>query len=404
MRVAYFTNQYPAITHTFIRREIRAVEQLGTAVTRYAIRRPSGEIVDPEDKREAERTNYILAKGFGEFLRCFTIAMACHPVRTTRMLIEAVKIGACSDRGLLRHFAYLGEAFVLATWCERDRIQHVHVHFGTNATVVAMLASTLSLIPFSFTAHGPEEFERALPLSLAEKIHNATFVVCVSSFGRSQAMRWSEPSQWAKIALVRCGLEAGSFVNAAPSAPSKFVCVGRICVEKGQLILVDAVARLRDTGVHCEVTLVGDGPMRRDVESAIQRLRLEKQISVTGWLAGDRVRDQLATARALVLASFSENLPVVIMEAFAHGRPVISTYIAGIPELVRPGENGWLVPAGDSVALADAMREALGAPTGQLTAMGSAGRALVLKQHNVDTEAAKLVSLFHGSHRPALSE
>ena len=137
--------------------------------------------------------------------------------------------------------------------------------------------------------------------------------------------------------------------------------MGRLGEHKGQLILVEAVHRLRDAGVYCEVVLAGDGPMRPQVEAAIQRASLERQITITGWVPGERVMAEIAASRALVLPSFSENMPVVIMESLALGRPVISTYIAGIPELVQPGKSGWLVPSGDDVTLAEALREALAA-------------------------------------------
>jgi hypothetical protein len=127
---------------------------------------------------------------------------------------------------------------------------------------------------------------------------------------------------------------------------------------------------------------------------AICKAGLERQITVTGWLSGERVKAEMAAARALILPSFAENLPVVIMEAMASARPVISTYIAGIPELVIPGQTGWLVPASDDVALAGAMREALAESVEKLTDMGLMGRARVIESHDVRKEAAALKMLF----------
>ena len=256
------------------------------------------------------------------------------------------------------------EAIVLANWCQRDRIQHIHAHFGTNSAAIAMLASQLSTIPYSFTAHGSEEFEKAPLLSLDVKLGNAAFAVCVSSFGRSQLMRWSAPDQWRKIAVVHCGVDA-SFLNVAlpkPTLAPRLVCVGRLGEHKAQLVLIAAARRLRDSGAKFEIVLVGDGPMRPLVEEAIREGGLANQIFITGWVSGERVKSEIIAARTLVLPSFSENMPVVIMEAMALGRPVISTYIAGIPELVQPDKTGWLVPASDELALANAMGEALTAP------------------------------------------
>jgi colanic acid/amylovoran biosynthesis glycosyltransferase len=151
---------------------------------------------------------------------------------------------------------------------------------------------------------------------------------------------------------------------------------------------------LRDEGVYCEVVLAGDGSMRPQIERAIRDLGLQREITITGWISNDKVKEEIAAARALVLPSFAENMPVVIMEAFALGRPVISTYVAGIPELVWPNRTGWLVPAGDEAALTKTMRDVLDASVDELTAMGAAGRAHVIEQHDSIKEAVKLKKLF----------
>ena len=209
------------------------------------------------------------------------------------------------------------------------------------------------------------------------KLEHAAFVVCVSAFGRSQYMRWTRSDLWQKIVVVHCGLDR-SFFNSQlhmPPATPRLVCVGRLSEQKAQTVLVAAVRRLRDEGVHCEVVLAGDGPMRDLIENEIQQAGLQRQVTITGWLSGDRIKTEISAARALVLPSFAENMPVVIMEAFALGRPVISTYIAGIPELVRPQVSGWLVPAGDEIALAKAIRDVL---SSSIERLATAWAALVV--------------------------
>jgi glycosyltransferase involved in cell wall biosynthesis len=216
-------------------------------------------------------------------------------------------------------------------------------------------------------------------------------------------MRWLPPNQWAKIKLVRCGLDAQFLNTEAPSAADvpRLVCVGRLCIQKAQFELVAAARRLRDSGTNFEIVLVGDGPMRPLIEEAIKQNGLTDRISITGWVSGERVHAEMTRARVLVLPSFSEDLPVVIMESMALGRPVISTYVAGIPEIVQPGKNGWLVPASDEIALADAVNEALTTPVEQLAKMGAAGREYVREYHSAAKEAAKMKELFetviHGS-------
>jgi glycosyltransferase involved in cell wall biosynthesis len=395
MRVAYFINQYPAVSHTFIRREIRALETLGVSIVRYALRKGPN-LADEQDEIESARTRYILEAGMPTILGACVAALLRRPIAFLGVILESLRMGWRSDRGVLRHLAYVAEAAVLARWCRQDAIQHVHAHFGTNSAAVAMFARRISGIPYSFTAHGPEEFERAVFLSLERKLHEAAFAVCVSSFGRSQLMRWSPQNLWHKIAVVRCGVDKSFFESdvSAPPDVARFVCVARLTVEKAHMVLLAATRRLRDAGTRCEVVLAGDGYMRATIEREIRESDLQGEITLTGWISGDRVRAEMASARALLLPSFCENLPVVIMEALALGRPVISTYVAGIPELVQPGLTGWLVPAGDEIALSQAMRESLEASVERLACMGAAGRARVVDQHDVFKEATKLKELF----------
>jgi hypothetical protein len=204
VRIAYFTNQYPAVSHTFIRREIRAIEALGVSVTRFALR-PGNNLVDDEDKAEAKQTRFILKANLNEFFRCVT-ALLTQPISFISIIRQALAMGWRSDRGILRHVAYVAEAAVLAHWCRRDSIQHVHAHFGTNSAAIAMFASQLAGISYSFTAHGAEDFEKSN--SPDTKLQNAAFAVCVCSFGRSQLMRLSHPDQWRKIEIVHCGVDS----------------------------------------------------------------------------------------------------------------------------------------------------------------------------------------------------
>jgi glycosyltransferase involved in cell wall biosynthesis len=174
----------------------------------------------------------------------------------------------------------------------------------------------------------------------------------------------------------------------------RFVCVGRLCAEKGQLILVEAAARLVSKGIPLELVLAGDGPMREELETLIETHGLGRHIRITGWISSSEVRDEMLTARALVLPSFAEGLPVVIMEAMALRRPVITTYVAGIPELVRAGEDGWLVPAGSLEELVSAMEDCLSKSPEELRKIGDAGYGQVTARHSIDVEAKKLAVLF----------
>jgi colanic acid/amylovoran biosynthesis glycosyltransferase len=398
VRVAYFTNNYPGFSHTFIRREIRAMEALGVTVFRYALR-PGKSLVDREDKEEERQTRYIVGAGASEMLRCWVAILLTRPLGLGQAIRQAVKIGWHSDRGILRHLVYVPEAAILAHWCRQNGIQHLHAHFGTNSAAIAMLAWRIAGIPYSFTAHGPEEFDKWPFLGLAEKIRHCKFVVAVSSFGRSQLYRCVEHEHWNKVQVVHCGLESAVFAaaNTPTTAVRRLVCVGRLSEQKGHLLLVEAARRLATQGVDFELVLIGDGQIRADIEALVRRHNLQARVRITGWLEDRQVWEEILAARALVLPSFAEGLPVVIMEAMALRRPVISTFVAGIPELVHSGEHGWLVPAGDVEALVDAMRACLDAPIETLARMGQAAQKRVLLRHSVDTEVAKLAKLFEAA-------
>ncbi|MBP3960057.1 glycosyltransferase family 4 protein [Gemmata sp. G18] len=393
--VAYLVNQYPHVSHSFIRREIRAAEEDGLRVLRVSIRRPSVTLVDKGDQEEQWQTQVLLDRGLLGLAAACAWTAGTRPVRWVRAAVLAWRLGRRSGRRL-RAAVYLAEACLLVRWLRRGGAEHLHAHFGTNPTDVAVLARVLGGPPFSFTVHGPEEFDRPEALSLGDKIARAAFVVAVSSFGRSQLFRWCRPNDWPRVRVVRCGVDA-AFLDGGPIPPTaepRLVCVGRLAEQKGQLVLVDAAARLAKSGVDFQLVLAGDGPMRPQIESAIAAHGLGDRVRITGWLSNDAVRAEMVAARLVVLPSFAEGLPVVLMEALALGRPVVTTYVAGIPELVRNGANGWLVPAGDPVALAEALAEGLRTGTARLEDMGRAGVEAVRAAHDIRREASKLVELF----------
>lgn len=396
MRVAYLVNQYPKVSHTFIRREILALEGLGVQVDRFALRGWDGQVADATDQAEQQRTHYLLQRGLPALVGALLKTLLRRPRAFAAALALAMRMSRGSARGWPYHLAYLAEACVLLGELAATGATHLHAHFGTNTAEVALLARVLGGPPYSFTVHGPEEFDSPQALGLRHKIERAHSVVAISSFGRSQLWRWADPADWPKVHVVHCGLDAAFFGRSMEptSTAARLVCVGRLCEQKGQLLLIEACARLHAEGLAFELVLAGDGDMRPQVEAAIARHGLAGSVRITGWVDSNRVRQEIAAARALVLPSFAEGLPVVLMEALAVGRPVLSTYVAGIPELVRDGVEGWMFEAGSVDAVADAMRRCLQAPAAVLQAMGEAGRARVLQRHDARTEAARLLALW----------
>lgn len=397
--VAYLVNQYPMVSLSFIRREIVAIEAQGMSVARFSIRPTTMRLVDEADRLELEQTRAILGAGMAALLGAAMATLITRPLFFVKAMAITIGLGRRSDRGVMRHLAYLAEACLLRRWLARDRIQHLHVHFATNSTTVAMLCRILGGPGYSFTMHGSACFDKIETIGIEQKVAASRFVVAVSQYGCSQIYRYIPHAHWHKVKLIHCGVDS-AFVNQQPlplSDRPRLVCVGRLVEQKGQILLIEAAARLKKQGLNMELVLVGDGPMRKTIEQLIQKHNLKDRVRITGWASNEQVRQQLLEARAMVLPSFCEGLPVVIMESLAMGRPVISTYIAGIPELLRHKENGWLVFAGCIDSLVDAMRQAIEMDIQKLNDMGRSGRELVLHQHNASTEAGKLIELFRSA-------
>ena len=395
-RLAYLVNHYPKVSHTFIRREILAVEQQGLDVLRLAVRGWDDDAPDPIDQAEKARTHYLLKDGGLGLLKATLAQAARSPGRFFAALTLALKMSRRADRPWPFHLVYLMEACAAMPVLRDARIEHLHIHFGTNPAELGMLIEALGGPGYSLTVHGPEEFDRPDFLHLGAKIRGARFVAAITSFCRSQLSRWVAYTEWPKLRIVHCGLDREFHaVDAPPPQGRRLICIGRMTEQKGHLLLIEAAAQVARQVPDFELVLAGDGELRDAL------LGLQRNVRITGWISSDTVRSELLAARALVLASFAEGLPVVIMEAMALGRPCVSTCIAGIPELIRDGENGWLLPAGDPDALAQAMLACLRLDDAELARVGQRARAAALERHDVDREAAKLVALFEEYASPA---
>ena len=289
LRLAYLTTEYPIVSHTFIRREIIGLEAAGHAVTRLAIRDGAGRIADEADAAEHQRTFHCLAQPVARLLFDAVATAVRHPRRWWRGLACTLGLARRSERGLLRHVAYLVEACCLLREVRRARVEHLHVHFGSNAASVAMIMRALGGPTYSFTVHGPGEFDSPRGFSLGEKAAAASFVVAITDYCSAQLRRWVQWPDWGKIHVVHCTVNEAFFAEAAPipSGSRTLVCVGRLTPQKGQLLLLEAVRALRDEGIDLELVLAGDGELRPIIEERILALGLDGCVRITGWI-GER--------------------------------------------------------------------------------------------------------------------
>jgi len=393
MLLAYLTNQYGRASDTFVRQEVRQLRNRGHTVQTFSIRRPEPEhSVSDEVREEQAHTEYVLEAGPLRLALAFVACTIRHPGRVARALARAWRTAAPGVKGMLWQAFYVFEAAQLARRIEVLRVEHVHNHIGMNSASVCMLAAVLADVSWSMTVHGPHDFVEPLRWALPEKMQAAAFTVFVAEFGRSQGMWLTPTSLWPKLHVVRCGLDE-TFRSRAPTpipAAPRLLFVGRLSPEKGVLLLIEATAKLRREGVRAELVMIGDGPSRGELERAVSNQGLGDAVTLLGWCDSERVRQELMTSRALVLPSFAEGLPIVLLEALALHRPVISTYVAGIPELVEPGKSGFLVAPGSVEELAAAMRSVIEARPDELAALGQRGAARVADRHDAAESARQL--------------
>ncbi|KHA59181.1 glycoside hydrolase [Vibrio variabilis] len=396
MKVTYFINQYPMVSHSFIRREIIALERQGIEIQRVALRGWSSVLVNKDDAEEQSKTQYVLQGGLLPLLFSTARQFLKSPVTFFSALKLTLSLSRSSNRPLHLHLVSLAEACFSMPLINEFGSQHVHAHFGTNSAEVVMLINALGGPDYSFTVHGPEEFDKPQALKLREKVARAKFVVTISSFGRGQMYRWLENSLWSKVKVVHCGIEKGFHqvpLSELPDAP-QLVCVGRLCEQKGQLLLLEACKKLKKDDIEFHLVLAGDGELRQDIEEFIHHHNLSKNITITGWIGSNEVRELILSSRGLVLPSFAEGLPVVIMEAMSLRRPVLTTYIAGIPELVQKDVNGWIFPSGDVNEIYLAMKEALSINKVRFEKLSNNAYERVTQRHDIDDEASKLIKYF----------
>jgi colanic acid/amylovoran biosynthesis glycosyltransferase len=393
LKIAYLLNTYPLPSTTFIRREILALEKLGVKIQRYAARRWEGGLVDEQDLLEEKRTHYLLTGNLKGLLSAFALSTLQNPKGMQDAARICYKLWR-SGGGVARHLAYLLEACYFMRAAKREGITHVHAHFATNAAAVCLLSKLLGGPSYSFTVHGPDEFVDSTNLSYPLKVEHAKFVAAISYYCRSQIALAAKLTDLSKIVIVRCGLDLEDFpLQASEPLSSNLVCVGRLCPQKGQVFFPELVARLRPEFPELRLTLVGDGEDREKIQTQIAALNVADMITLVGWQSNTEVRSHIRAGRALLLPSYAEGLPVVIMEALALGRPVISTYIAGIPELVTP-DCGWLVPAGSIDDLERVVRELLNTKETTCLQKGVNGRKRVEQFHDISVSAQTLAQQF----------
>lgn len=404
MRIAYLLHTYPAISQAFVLREIRNLRRLGFTVDTFSVLRATSEHLLALADREEERSTVSLLPCDWRRLGRAHLAALRHPIAYARTLFRAIWDGGPG----LKPRAKAAGAFAVAVvvWHEMRRrgSRHVHTHFAGTPTHVAWLASELGSAQdgagewsWSVTVHGPVEFYDVTAFRLGERLRQARFVAAISDFARSQIMALADPSEWSKVHIVRCAVDASEFeaVDRRGRPGTEILSVARLAPVKGQQFLLEAVAALRERGHPVHLTLVGEGDMRPALSQLAERLGVADSITFAGAVGQDDIRAFYADADIFCLSSFAEGLPVVLIEAMATQLPVVATRIAGIPELVEHEVNGLLVSPARADRLADAVERLVAGEELRLR-LGQAGRDKVVAEYDPRVSAARLARLLRG--------
>jgi len=398
IRLAYLVSQYPAVSHTFILREVRRLRELGFEIHVASINEPDRPVdgLTAEEREEAGATYYVKRAGAGGAARAHIGMLTSSPGRYLRGLGAALALGGTDVKRLAYFLFYFVEAVMLGEWMRGRGLSHLHVHFATPASTVGLIASRMFPITLSITVHGPDEFYDAPGYRLPEKIAGSAFICCIGTYARSQLMKLSPYAQWDKFEVSPLGVDPAVFAPRPfreAASPFEVICVGRLVPAKGQHILVAAIERLVGDGRLVRLRFVGDGPDRAALERDVAGRGLTAHVVFEGAVNQDRIRSLYAAADVFALASFAEGIPVVLMEAMAMEIPCVSTFITGIPELIRPGVDGLLVPPSDDVALAEALAALMDDPALRRR-LGAAGRQRVVDKYDLHRNTERLAEIF----------
>jgi colanic acid/amylovoran biosynthesis glycosyltransferase len=409
MHIGYIISRYPAVSHTFVQREVLALRKLGWTVTTISIRKPHAhDLLTPADKSEAAQTHIIVPANPFRLLLAFLVPLVTTPIHFLRAWRTAWRLRRPGFRGTLWSCFYFFEALLVRRLAGKHAISHLHAHFANVASDVAMIAAALPIknqkskienaSTFSFTMHGPTEFFDVAQHRLAEKTRAAKFVICISDFARSQLMSFVPSNHWPKLHVVHCGIDPAQFQieNRKSKIENRIniLTIARLAPVKGHPILFHAIGELLLRGQNIHLNLAGDGPSRRELEHLADSLGLASRITFLGNVGQDKIPALFADAGLFVLPSFAEGVPVVLMEAMAARCPVLATRIAGIPELIEDNLTGLLVSPGRADLLANAIERLLAAPR-LADRMAAAAHAKILRDFNVHSTSSQLASIFN---------
>jgi len=388
-------SQYPAANHTFILREILQLRRMGLDIRVASIGTPDRpfERLTADEQKEQSATFYVKSAGVARVLAATLRMFFSRPLAYVSTLIYALRLASFDMRAALFNFLYFAEALIVADWMRRERLSHVHMHF---TSTVGLLARRLLPMRTSVTMHGPDEFTEPSRFYLRQKIEAFDLLCTISEYGQSQLMRFSENTQWSKFRVCRLGVDPAVYVPRPPRenpSPAEILFVGRLAPVKGPHILIAALDLLVREGRPVQLRFAGDGPHRAELERDVGQRGLQRHVIFEGWQNADAVLALYQQADIFALPSFAEGIPVVLMEAMAMEISCVTTWITGIPELIRNEVDGLLVAPSNEKQLAAALARLLDDPELRVR-LGKSARQRVLENFDLNRNTALLAAAF----------
>jgi len=408
-RLAYLSSVFPATSETFVANEVLALRRRGVEVVPFALRRHrAGELLtsDPGHAELLRITHYSPYLWCAEVPRALWWALRTRPGRLFRCMGLILRGLWHYPEEFIKTWMLFPKAVRFAREMEEARVEHLHAHWASYPTTAALFISLLTDIPYSFTCHAHDVylFEALFP----EKLKHCAFASPAHEHVRQELLRKCAGGDQAKALVLRVGVDVDQFervpYHRKHDAPWQMLAVGRLAPMKGHIYLIRALAQLVASGARVQCKMVGEGPLRGELEAEIRSHGLEETVLLLGARPNEEVRRSLSEADVFVLPSIvapdgqTEGIPFALMEAMACGLPVVASEVGGIRELVRHEENGLMVSPGDVDLLASNLRR-LYEDDDLSIKLGAAARETVVRSYNAQVELDKKLGLFRKHRR-----
>ncbi|MEI8139850.1 MAG: glycosyltransferase family 4 protein [bacterium] len=358
--LAFLTSVIPALSATFIYREVFELERCGYNLHIYSLRRPERGELSAESLPLCERTYYLLPAKLLDVLAAHAYFACLHPLRYARAAWKMLTPHHHRFKDRIRSLLHFGEGVVLARKMQRDGITHLHVSYISHPASIGRVVHLLIGIPYSISAHTYDIWHERL--LLPEKINEARFIACCSDAARTELIKYGRPEHASKIHVVYHGIDTRRFLPPVKGErdPRLILTVGRLDPVKGFEDLINACAELNRQGVEFVCEIVGEGPQRGDLATLIDQVGVSEKVHLKGAVLQENILAYYQRAAVFVLPCLTvQGIPNVLVEAMATGLPAISTNVSGITELIQDGTDGFLVPPRNPHVLAKRLKQLL---------------------------------------------